>query len=87
VMAFALPEPTTHARQAVIFALLSFSAIHCGLGALMAGHGLWRLKQGYVSAKRQTEMVLAWLWNGYAAATLVPALGLVMLLATAGGGR
>jgi cytochrome c oxidase subunit I+III len=86
-MAFALPEPTAHARQAVIFALLSFAAIHCGLGALMAGHGLWRLKQGYVSARRQTEMVLAWLWNGYAAATLVPALGLIMLMATAGGGR
>ncbi len=86
-MAFVLPEPTAHARQAVIFALLSFAAIHCGLGALMAGHGLWRLKQGYVSAKRQTEMVLAWLWNGYAAATLVTALGLVMLLALAGGGQ
>ena len=85
-MAATLPEPTAHSRQAVIFALLSFSAIHCGLGALMAGHGFWRLVQGYVSARRQTEMVLAWLWNGYAAATLVPALGLIALLALAGGG-
>ncbi len=86
-MSVALPEPTAHARQAVILTLLSFSAIHCGLGALMAGHGLWRLVQGYVSARRQTEMVLAWLWNGYAAATLVPSLGLVLLLAMAGGGQ
>ncbi len=84
-MALNLPEPTAHARQAVILALLSFSAIHCGLGALMAGHGFWRLTQGYVSPRRQTEMALAWLWNGYAAATLVPGLGLVVLMAMAGG--
>ncbi|KQN71541.1 cytochrome B [Devosia sp. Leaf64] len=80
-----VPNPTDHARQAVMFALLSFSAIHCGLAALMAGHGFWRLTQGYVSARRQTELVLAWLWNGYAAATMIPALGLATLLAWAGG--
>jgi cytochrome c oxidase subunit I+III len=84
-MAAQLPEPTGHARQAVILALLCYGALHCFLGGLMAGHGLWRLHLGYVSPRRQTELVLAWLWNGYAAATLVPGLALVTLLALAGG--
>ncbi len=82
-----LPEPTDHARLAVILALLSYAAIHCGLAALMAGHALWRLTRGYVSARRQTELILASLWNGYAAATLIPALALATLLAMVGGSR
>lgn len=84
-MLVGLIEPTGHARQAVIFALLSYSAIHCGLATLMAAHGLWRLARGYVSPRRQTELVLASLWNGYAAAALVPSLALASLLAAAGG--
>jgi cytochrome c oxidase subunit I+III len=85
IMALTLPEPTDHARQAIIFALFCYGALHCFLGGLMAGHGLWRLGRGYVSARRQTEMVLAMLWNVYAAATLVPGLALALLLAKAGG--
>jgi len=84
MLALALPEPTAHARQAVILALISYGALHCGLGGLMAGHGYWRLSQGYVSARRQTEMVLSWLWNLYAGAALVPAVGLILLLAYKG---
>ena len=81
----AVPEPTGHARQAMIFVALAYAALHCGLAAVMAGHGLWRMIQGYVSARRQTEMVLAWLWNGYASGTTLLALGLALLLAMAGG--
>ncbi len=84
-MGLALPEPTTHARQAIILALISYGALHCFVGGLMAAHGYWRLGQGYVSARRQTEIILAWLWNGYAAATLIPGMGLVALLAMTGG--
>ncbi|HEV7346252.1 MAG TPA: cytochrome c oxidase subunit I [Devosia sp.] len=82
-----VPDPTAHAQQAVIFAMISYTAIHCSLGAVMAGHAFWRLRGGYVSARRQTEVVLAWLWNGYAAASLVPSLGLVLLLSGAGAMR
>jgi cytochrome c oxidase subunit I+III len=85
VMAITLPAPTEHARQAVILALLSYAALHCFLGAVLAAHGVWRLSQGYISASRRTELVLAWLWNGYAAATLIPGFGLVILLAMTGG--
>ncbi len=84
-MALDLPSRTGHARQAIILALLAYGALHCFLGGLLAAHGLWRLGRGYVSARRQTEMVLASLWNSYAAAALVPGLGLAMFLARAGG--
>lgn len=81
-----VPEPTGHARQATMFALLAYATIHTALGALMSSYGIWRVQQGFVSARRNTELVLAWLWNGYAAAALVPALGLVLMLALAGEG-
>ncbi|MHA6297174.1 cytochrome c oxidase subunit I [Devosia sp. CAU 1758] len=81
-----LPGPTQHARQAVIFALLVYAALHCALGAILSAHALWRLVRGYVSARRQTELVLAWLWNGYAAGAAILALGLALLLANIGGG-
>nr|WP_244465657.1 cytochrome c oxidase subunit I [Devosia chinhatensis] len=80
-----VPGPAEHARQAVIFVTLAYAALHCGLAALLAGHGVWRIVQGYVSARRQTEMVLAWMWNGYGLAVTLMALGLSLLLALAGG--
>ena len=76
----ALGDPTGHARQAVPFVTLGYAALHCGLGAIMAAHALWRHAQGYVSARRRTELVLARLWNGYAGGVVVLALGLVALL-------
>ena len=76
----ALGDPTGHARQAVPFVTLGYAALHCGLGAIMAAHALWRHAQGYVSAHRRTELVLARLWNGYAGGVVVLALGLVALL-------
>ncbi|SMQ85372.1 cytochrome c oxidase subunit I+III [Devosia lucknowensis] len=85
VLMASVSEPTGHARQAVIFVLLAYSAIHCALAALLSGHGAWRIAQGYVSARRQTEMQLALLWSGYAVGVTVPALLLGFLLARAGG--
>jgi cytochrome c oxidase subunit I+III len=81
-----LAGPTEHARQAVILALLAYAALHTALGAILAGHALWRLSRGYVSARRQTELVLAWLWSSYAAGATILALGLALLLANIGGG-
>jgi cytochrome c oxidase subunit I+III len=81
----AVPEPTGHARQAVMFALLVYAIIQCGLGALMAGHAIWRSMQGYVSQLRGTDPILAWLWNGYAAPATLVALAMTVLLGWAGG--
>jgi cytochrome c oxidase subunit I+III len=82
-----LPDPTGHARQAMVFALLAYGIIHVGLAALLSFYGVWRIAQGFVSARRNTEMTLAWLWAGYAGATLVPATALILLLAGIGGAR
>ncbi|QYO77726.1 cytochrome c oxidase subunit I [Devosia salina] len=82
----AVPDPTGHARQAVIMAVLLYAILHCGLGALMAAHGVWRIGRGFVSARRQTELVLATLWAAYAAGATALALGLTLLLGSAGGG-
>ncbi|MNU00319.1 hypothetical protein D3C72_2434140 [compost metagenome] len=60
--------------------------LHCGLGAIMAAHGVWRIGRGFVSARRQTELVLATLWAAYAAGATALALGLTLLLGSAGGG-
>ncbi|MBB4052993.1 cytochrome c oxidase subunit I+III [Devosia subaequoris] len=80
----ALGDPTGHARQAVAFVTLGYAVLHCGLGAVIAAHALWRHAQGYVSARRRTELALARLWNGYAGGVVILALGLVALLSMSG---
>jgi cytochrome c oxidase subunit I+III len=80
---FGVPEPTGHARQATMFVLYAYAALHCGLGSLMTAHGFWRLRQGFVSAQRATEMVLAWLWSGYGAGATVLAVAMATLLGSA----
>ncbi len=83
-LVLAVPNPTGHARQAIIFVTLAYAALHCGLGGLMAGHAAWRVAQGYVSARRQTELVLARIWTVYGAIAVWPALAISTLLAVAG---
>lgn len=78
-----VPEPTAHARQAMVFVLLAYAALHCSLGALLAGHGLWRLTQGYVTARRSTELTISWLWSAYGAGATLLAVVMSMLLAGA----
>ncbi|MBF0678436.1 MAG: cytochrome c oxidase subunit I [Devosia sp.] len=80
-----VPDPTAHARHAMIVALLGFAAIHTGLAALLSFHALWRIHRGYLSARRQTELIIAWLWGGYAAAIVLPAMGLSFMLSRVGG--
>ncbi len=84
VTMLALGDPTGHARLAVPFVTLGYAVLHCGLGAVMAAHALWRQAQGYVSARRRTELALARLWNGYAGGVVILALGLVALLSMSG---
>ena len=73
-------DPRQHARLAVIFVTMGYCALHCAIGALMAGHTIWRWRRGYVSARRATDPELAMLWNLYAAAAIVPGLLLTLVL-------
>jgi len=79
-----LDDPTGHARQAVPFVVLGYAGLHCGLGAVMSAHALWRLTRGYISARRQTEMVLGARWNAYAAGAVILAFGLTGILSLGG---
>jgi len=81
---FWLGDPTGHARRAIPFVALSYAGLHCGLGAVISAHALWRLAKGYVSARRRTEMVLAALWNAYAAGAVILSLGLTGILGLGG---
>lgn len=80
-----LGDATVHANQALRFALYTYCSIHCGVAVLIAGHAAWRWREGYVSSVRATDLRLAVLWTDYAAIALIPAWGLMLVLARAGG--
>ena len=61
------------------------AAVPC-IGALIAVHAALRHRSGFVSARRATDPVLAWLWNGYGAVACWTGLVLVLILAHAPGG-
>lgn len=81
-----LGDATVHANLALRFALYTYCAIHAGVAMLVTAHAVWRWREGYVSAIRATDLRLATLWTDYAALALVPAWGLMVLLARSGGG-
>ncbi|SFV28202.1 cytochrome c oxidase subunit I+III [Devosia crocina] len=73
-------NPTAHASIAIAFVTLGYCALHSAIGAVIAGHALWRKHQGYVSARRATDPELAFLWNGYAGITAVFGAAMALLL-------
>ncbi|WP_427024221.1 cytochrome c oxidase subunit I [Aureimonas ureilytica] len=79
-IALHLPAPTSHATYSTVAALLVFVALHAGLGAVFAGFALWRVRAGYVSARRQGDLRIGLLWHDFTAATGLLALALVALL-------
>ena len=80
-----IPGITEHANPAIRFALFCYCAVHLGVAMLVSLHGAWRWHQGYVSARRATELRLAVLWTDFAAIALIPAWAILLLLANAGG--
>lgn len=80
-----LGDATVHANLALRFALYTYCAIHAGVAMLVTAHAAWRWREGYVSAIRATDLRLATLWTDYAALTLIPAWGLMVLLSRSGG--
>lgn len=80
-----LGDATVHANLALRFALYTYCAIHAGVAMLVTAHAAWRWREGYVSAIRATDLRLATLWTDYAALALLPAWGLMVLLARSGG--
>ena len=81
----ALPDITAHANAAVSLALLCYCMVHAGLAMLISAHAWWRHRQGYVSARRATDLRLALIWQVYAAAAMLAGVAMVFFLATQGG--
>ena len=74
-------EPTQTAHDAVIFVVLAYSIIHCGLAAVLTALQAWRVGYGYVGVKAPYEPIVVeqlWyynlgvLWISYAAIVLFP---------------
>lgn len=74
-------RPTETAHDAVIFVMLSYSLIHCGLAAILTLLQAWRVAYGYVGRTAPYEPIVVeqlWyynlgvLWASYAAIVLFP---------------
>ena len=72
---------TETAHDAVIFVILAYSLIHCGLATILTFLQALRVKYGYVGDKAPYEIVvveqlwyynLAVIWSAYAAVVLLP---------------
>jgi cytochrome c oxidase subunit I+III len=83
-MALGLPSVTAHASAAVSFALFVFCAVHAGIAAIVALHAWWRSRGGFVSGRRNTDVRLVVLWQGYAAGVMLLGMLLAGLLASLG---
>jgi cytochrome c oxidase subunit I+III len=62
-------SPKEHAYDATVAALSAYGALHCGLGAIMSGHVLFRCRAGFVSPLRSLDLRVTRLWWGYTALT------------------
>ncbi len=62
---WSVPDPTRHAYAAATVALLVYAALHAALGILFALYGLWRSRDGYVSAARSLDLRIGALWHDF----------------------
>ena len=74
---FAAPDPTLHARNALVAFLCAYAALHAALGVVLAGFALVQARRGFVSARRSLSVDVAMGWQAYTAATGIAAIGLV----------
>lgn len=74
-------QPTASAHDALIFVVLAYSLIHCGLAAILTLLQAWRVARGYVGQRAPYEPIVVeqlWyynlgvLWVSYAAIVLFP---------------
>lgn len=75
-----VPHPQEHALGATASVLLGYIAAHAGIGLLFLLSNLLRLRGGWVSARRCTDLRLTRLWLDYSAVTALIAIGLVLAL-------
>jgi cytochrome c oxidase subunit I+III len=82
LLLLAAPDPTGHAYGATVLVLAGYAALHAALALLLTTYCAARLRAGYISARRRTEIAIARLWTDYAglagllSAAAIPAPGL-----------
>ncbi|SFN46538.1 cytochrome c oxidase subunit I [Variovorax sp. OV329] len=74
------PHPRTHALGATASVLLGYVALHAGAGLLFLASNFQRVRNGYISRRRFTDLRLTRLWLDYTLVTAVIAVGLVLSL-------
>jgi cytochrome c oxidase subunit I+III len=80
LIAGVLPHPREHALGATASALLSYVALHAGIGLLFLISNLLRLGAGFIAPRRVLDLRLTRLWLDYTLVTGVIAMGLVLTL-------
>ncbi|MCK8779959.1 cytochrome c oxidase subunit I [Rhizobium sp. NTR19] len=60
-----VPDPSQHAVAATVFIVFVYAGLHCGLSAVLGSYGLWRIRNGYVSARRNLDLRISNLWQEY----------------------
>ena len=76
------PHPREHALGATAAALLTYVAVHAGIGLLFLVSNSLRLRAGFVSQRRLLDMRLTRLWLDYTMVTGIIAMVLVLALPT-----
>jgi cytochrome c oxidase subunit I+III len=74
------PYPREHALGATAAALLSFVALHAGIGLLFLVSNLLRLRAGFIAPRRLLDLRLTRLWLEYTLVTGAIAMALVLAL-------
>ncbi|WP_366655117.1 cytochrome c oxidase subunit I [Fodinicurvata sp. EGI_FJ10296] len=76
------PSPTEHAFGAVASALLTYAALHAGIGVAFVISNALRLRAGFISPSRRLDLRLTRVWADYTA--VVGAVALVLVLSLPG---
>jgi cytochrome c oxidase subunit I+III len=75
-----VPRPTDHALGATAAALLTYVALHAGIGLLFLVSNMLRFGAGLISPRRSLDLRLTRLWTDYTMMTGAIALGVVLAL-------
>ncbi|KQO74967.1 cytochrome c oxidase subunit I [Rhizobium sp. Leaf262] len=67
----ARPGATAAALDAVAFAVHIYLFVHLSLGAVFSCFCAWRVRNGYVSAVRRNDVMIAKLWHSYCGSVVI----------------
>jgi cytochrome c oxidase subunit I+III len=75
------PAAHTHAAAATMVVISLYAALRSAIGAIFAVYGIWRIRQGFVSRRRNLDLRLGGMWNSYTCLAGIVALLFPLVLA------